>query len=267
MTIYIDLLFLINFSADYIILSIVNCRKGHNRFRKILISFIAGIYACFYPFYSETIFYNNLFKIVFYIGMITAIMIPCSKKEYLRGIIKGLFFSSLMCGIIYSILYALGITGIKDLYKLPTLIIFAGFVISYIVYKVFLKLYEKDISMDGYTLAITYNKKRVVLSCKPDTGNALSDPISNYPVIVADKTILKKIFGRDVSPVELCELVKPEKFKTISYKTISGTGIMFGFIPDKVTLNSKKISKIILAFAPEKLSSDALINPLTIKEG
>ncbi len=267
MTIYIDLFIIINFIADYTILSIANQKKGHNKIRKIIISFLACIYACFYIIFPHTIFYSSFFKLVFFAAMITAILLPCGKKEYFCGLLKGILSITLICGTVYSILYLTGNANISAFYKLPTSILLSCIAVSYIIHKAFIKISDKKLSLEGYTLSVTYNKKHIVLSCEPDTGNLLFDPVSDYPVIVADKTILNKLFGKDVRPINLCEVVKPEDFKTVPYHTISGSGIMFGFTPDKVMLNSKKLSKTILAFAPEKLSTDALINPLLIQEG
>lgn len=266
MTIYIDLFFLINFAVDYVILSISAQRRYFRKRRKIIISAAAGVYSCLYTVFPNSIFYGAFFKILFFVAMISALLIPCKLKEFVNGLICGILSAALICGTTYSLLLLTGFNG-AAFFRMPTAILISGTVIALLIYRLFAEMSKKKLSVNGYTLVITYNKKSAHLCCEADTGNSLSEPVSDCPVIVADKKILNKLFGKNVIPGNLCEFVRAEDFKVIPYHTISSSGIMYGFVPDKVTLNSKKISKTIIAFAPEKLNTDALINPLLIQEG
>ena len=97
-----------------------------------------------------------------------------------------------------------------------------------------------------------------------DTGNTLRDPISDMPVLVINEGVLKGLFSPSVTQNNLCEFVNPEDFRIIPYKTISDSGITYGFIPDKLLYENKEIKNTIVAVAPSPISSDALISPQII---
>ena len=97
-----------------------------------------------------------------------------------------------------------------------------------------------------------------------DTGNALKDPISDMPALVIDEKVLKALFSPSVTRNNLCEFVEPEDFRIIPYKTISNSGITYGFIPHKLLIEDKVIKDTIIAVSPAPINTDALINPQLI---
>ena len=97
-----------------------------------------------------------------------------------------------------------------------------------------------------------------------DTGNALKDPVSDMPVLVIDEKVLKSLFSPSVTRNNLCEFVQPEDFRIIPYKTISNSGITYGFIPHGLLIEDKIIKDTIIAVSPSPINTDALINPQLI---
>ena len=124
----------------------------------------------------------------------------------------------------------------------------------------------KRITLEQIILEITvfYMDKKIKMNGIVDTCNSLCDPISKKPVIVTDIEVLKKLFNESLFENNLCEFVKPEDFCIIPYKTISDNGILYGFKPEKVTIQNNAVNDVIIAVAPKKLENDALINPLII---
>ena len=96
------------------------------------------------------------------------------------------------------------------------------------------------------------------LQCKGkiDTGNALTEPFSGYPVIVLDR--------EKAPPLENY----PEKTRLIPFSTINGTGMLAAFRPDLLILTSgsthRKCTDVYIAVSQAPISSgefSALVNP------
>ena len=120
-----------------------------------------------------------------------------------------------------------------------------GFIVTYIAFKVVKNkivknqiIYEVEISIEDKTL-----KTRLLL----DTGNMLKDPISNSPVLVVEKNILKeiipaevleeteKILGGDVKRNEKYQ----KRLRIIPFSSIGKqNGIMIGIKADKVKVTN-----------------------------
>lgn len=105
---------------------------------------------------------------------------------------------------------------------------------------------------------ITVFRDGVTCDCNAqvDTGNSLREPFSNDPVVVIEKdTILR--------------LVPPEgnlNFRLVPYDTVSGSGVLKAFRPDRMTIyygkNIIQVSKVYIAVSETRLNgSEALLNP------
>jgi stage II sporulation protein GA (sporulation sigma-E factor processing peptidase) len=83
-----------------------------------------------------------------------------------------------------------------------------------------------------------------------DTGNALIEPISQYPVIVVESKSIKNILDNNIFN------------KTIPYNTINTIGSMKIFQPEEIRIKNKKISKVIIGICERNLSPDGSYNAI-----
>ena len=261
MTIYIDLFFMINFITDLIIVTLMCGARKTNIFRKILSAFFGSLYACLYFTTLPEYFFSLAAKSAVLAGMCAICFVPCRIKELIRYYVKALFISVFFSGAVLSVKAAISDTTSKEI---SDLVLAAGFCMGYLMLKYTVKTIKKHRPENEYRITVYHNNKKIILTGICDSGNSLCDPLSGLPVIIVDFNAIKKLFSGISSPQELCEFSDPKDFKAIPYKTIGSTGIVYGFIPNKILNGYGDEIKAIIAAAPIRLSTDMLYNPMLL---
>lgn len=265
MSIYLDVYFFINFLTDYIILTIAFGGNFLKIFRKLAASLLGAIYSCLFVLDTPDILFCFPLKLCVLGIMCATVCLPCSIKKFFNAFFAVFFTSLFVCGSVYGLqcLFSGGnmpVVGIGVNDVVLSLGIFLGYVLSKLCFSYF----KKQSMQNSRKIKIYYREKSVSAYAIIDTGNSLKEPISGCPVIIADEKILKKLLGEAVCAANLCEFVNPEDFRVIPYKTISGSGIIQGFIPEKIELANRDIENAVVAAAPIHIEADILLNPLLV---
>ena len=257
-TVYIDLLFLINCSMDflcfYIAAGIISVRL--NIPRTVAASVLGGIYAVLALFISV----NAPFTVVIDIVMCIIMCAIAFKKE------QGLIFSSL---VYFSVSMALGgfMTALFNLLNrmgFNKLIVEEGqedgisvwlFAMLALLGGLFTslggKFFKRRSAIKSVSVSIEHKNRKKVLSALVDSGNLLCEPISGRACIVVDIDAVA-----DIIPNEVLEIAKSERicrFDNVSPRilknirlvpthTATGEKMLVGFRADCVTLNTPERS-------------------------
>ena len=115
---------------------------------------------------------------------------------------------------------------------------------------------------------ITYRGNKVTLRALVDTGNMLSDPISGKSVIVVENKIASRLIGRIASvsgmrgDLDAMDEEDRLKLRLIPISTAAGESVLYAFLPENVTVTVKKKNKrrqmeIDALFAPSELALSA----------
>lgn len=196
MKIYVDLVILLNFFIDFLLLlsvSLLN-KKNASIIRLILASFIGGIsiISLFVPFNSITLF---LFKLFISIIMILVSFPFKTFKEFFSNLFYLYIVSIILGGFLYYLNNELS-------YKNMGLIFFHnGFSINWIIIvissPILLYLYVKNQRSykenyaNKYEVEITFlNNKKANITGFLDSGNNLYDPYYKRPIILISKSII-----------------------------------------------------------------------------
>ncbi len=272
--VYIDILFLINFSMDYLCIYI--CSKVLHRKMKLSGMVIASAIGGIYSVLSLFLPFSNWYALAIDVA-VCLIMCAVVYSEKGRGIGSFFLSSFLFIGIsmmtggcmtaIFNLLNKLDLPldqieadGIST-YMFAILAIIAG-IIS-------LKSGEfisRRSSVMECKLTITFCKKKFEFFGFSDSGNLVRDPISGKAVIFIDRKVLEKempisfmddfIKGK-IDPYSPCRNIR-----LISYKTASGSTIAAAVMPDSI--NAEFIDK---KGKNVSISLDALISPCEIGSG
>lgn len=261
MIIYIDLLFLINFTVDIIILSVVCLSYKVHILRRISAALTGSLYACLFVTDMPKIIFSFPVRLIVLIIMCTICFAPCRIKQLVSKSFLALTVSFFFCGIIYTLQ---GLFNIPHQENISDFLLAGGICAGYFSARLLISILKRSTSAEENCITVFYNNRQATLHGIYDSGNSLLDPISKTPVIIADVQALSHLFPGIKCPEDLCELVDPKDFKTVPYKTISDSGIVFGFLPTKIILNKHTAVNAIIAAAPNKLESDILINPLLL---
>ncbi len=215
MKIYLDVIFLLNFCFDFILLlSVSIILKRNISFKRILLgSFIGGIsiFSMFLRINSLTLFF---IKCLISLLMVLVTFSFKNIKYTLRNL-GYLYMNSLILG---GFLYFL---NTEFSYKHEGLVFYydglsINFIFLIIFSPIIIYIYVRQVKQlkENYELYhkvnIYYKDKIYKVNGYLDTGNKLIDPLTKKPVIVLRENIIKDI----------------SKYRFIPYKTIDGEGLI-----------------------------------------
>jgi stage II sporulation protein GA (sporulation sigma-E factor processing peptidase) len=298
MTIYVDIVFLINFIMNVFILWAVKIvsKKTTPFYRVIMGGFLMALLYLILIFFTIFDPWVNviLTNIILFVGVLTSFKIH-NLKEFCKiitlsyacafgigGVAIGLFFNSNINNILGS--------GINfSINNFSFKILFFSTSVFYILLKLFLN-WQVMVGLKKqifYDTKIFYEEEVISFRGLVDTGNSLTDPVSRMPVIIVEFDIIKDILPNEVKlafyekneknllfiqkiPIENIFL---KRLKIVPFTSLGqNNGMLICFKPDKIEIQKDKESKIvndvIVGIHNNKLSKNeeyrGLLNPKII---
>lgn len=282
MTVYLDIVLIENLCMNYIILFATGylLKKNMNHIRLVLSALLGGIYSILAYMQILEIYSNFLLKVILSVVMVYIAYNAKNIKQLTKELLFFYLISFVFGGCAFALLYFIkpqeilikngSFVGTYPL-KIAILGGIVGFTITVIAFKFTkAKFSKKDIYCK---ITIYFKEKSISTTALLDTGNMLKDPISQMPVIVVEKEILRKILpdiiinnlnkiiGGDV-PKEVYEDENLEyitKFRVIPFSSIGKTnGMLLGFKANKIVIKEddeeQTIENIIVGIYENKLS-------------
>ncbi len=251
MIIYIDVVFIINFILDLALLLTVNIAlKRYRQIRYMLLSSLIGevsLINLFIPLNSALL---CLFKLIIALIMvITAFGYKNIKYTfynalyfYMTSIILGGFLYFLKLEFSYkndNIIFYYGSLGLNYLFLI---------ILSPIILYVFIKSLKalKEIKNYYYSVLIMFDKtNKLKLTGFLDTGNRLTSPISNKPIILINKKLLKSEIN-----------IRSPMY--IPYNTVSGHSLLLVIKPYKIYINKKEIKNYLIGLTEDSFNLNGI---------
>ena len=247
MKIYLDLVMILNFAIDFIILlSVSLILKRNIKITRIMLgAFIGGI-SILFLFFNINSIVLFLFKVIISILMILTTFGFKNIKYTLVNILY-LYMSSIILG---GFLYLL---NLEFSYKHLGIIFFNnGLSINFIFLLIFspiiLYIYIKQTKNFRYNYSNYYNieiylkNKKYKYTAYMDSGNVLVDSLTKKPVILIDKRKL---------------LFNIKEFRLIPYMGVNGSDMIKVVKIDKLLFNNKEYNNILLGIM-DKISLDGV---------
>lgn len=250
MTVYIDLVCIINFIYDFLILLTVSFTLKRNRkIYNYILSSLIGVLSIFLLFLKINNIVLFLLKILISVIMIIVAFGYKSIKYTISNIIYFYMTSIVLAGFLYLIKEN---NSNFNLNYIVLLII--GPIILFIYYKSNKKL--KNTYSDYYKIKIVFDKIEYNLVSFYDNGNNLKDPVSRKSIIIVGNNRLEKIYNIR-SPVYVPVI------------TVKGTHLMKCFKPSYIILNDKKIYNYLIGESSIKFSDgvECLLNKSLKEDG
>ena len=236
MKVYLDLVMILNFFIDFILLltvSIVLKRKVNIK-RIILGAFLGGI-SILFLFFNINSFLLFIFKLIISILMV----IITFKYENIKYTLINILYLYITSIILGGFLYLL---NIEFSYKQVGIIFInnglsINFIILIIISPVILYIYIKQNKLLKYTYSNYYdvelikNNKSYKYIGYMDSGNVLVDSLTNKKVILIDK---RKI------------LFNIKEFRLIPYMGVNGMNMIKVVKIDKLIFNNKEYDNVLL---------------------
>lgn len=259
---YIDVLFLINFTMDFLVLSIV--RRGM-KYRLVRWRLILGaVFGAAWAVFAAAFLYLPVFleMAVTYLGVSTLMVMTAFDLKRPKDIIKGvlaLYFTALILGGLMNILYQHTKAGyyIEQILRgngngaIPLYQLFFIGAGAYFGIRVLLSWIPGLWKAKGniYEVTMHYRGKEKKVTALLDTGNRLFEPVSRRPVHVVTYEAVR----------ELCESVSEVVY--IPFGSVGkSNGVMPGIFLDEMEVRQgddvKIIEKPLIAICKKTLSAN-----------
>lgn len=284
-TVYVDLLFAVNFCMDFQCL-FLTARLLHRPFslkRALLSSALGALYACvalFIPANGGTAFWSDLFVGFLMCGIV---FLPQEEKKWRFLIPFSLYFgvSAAVGGLmsaISSLLSSLEYTPATNTGSSLSFFVlaFLGGLTTFL----WGRLCQRRAKGKCVKLHLEYGGGVLNLDAFVDTANHLCDPLGGRPVVVIDC-----VAARGLLPQELLEAAEKgmaglsmlppalaRRVRMIPAATVTGRGILLAIAPDKALLDAGRGAhevEILLTPAPLGESAEghrALVPPALLTE-
>jgi len=249
-TVYLDLIILLNFAIDLLLL--LGTEKMCGQFvplgRITLAAFLGGIYggACLLP--GMHFLGNIVWRTSCLCGM-SLIAFGFSRSAICKGIVF-VILSMALGGL------SVGFSGIDWAPVLGGCVLC---ILCYIAFRVWT-------GIDTYLpVELQYGNRCIQLTALRDTGNTLRDPITGRPVLIVSAEIADMLIG--LSKEQLCSPVDAigclPGMRLIPYKTVGQEGgFLLAMKLPKVRIGTWKGSALV-AFAPIVLNAEGKYQALT----
>lgn len=286
MTVYVDLILIQNIIMNYIIILTTGiiCKINIKQYRIICASIIGAIYAIVMYVMKLNIYNNQIMKIVLSACMVYIAFHSKNFKSLLKQVI--IFYLTSFCfgGATYYLLYCISPGLIKYIngtlvgtYPIKIAILggIVGFFITVISFNVIKNRFEqKDLL---YNVKIYYKEKNIGIKVILDTGNLLTEPITNTPVMIVEaskmKTFIPDNILKNIDAIltnnefnEITEEMR-SRFCIIPFSTVGKqNGIIVGFRPDYIKIYTDQKEevrkKIVIGIYNNEISKNGLYSGL-----
>ena len=237
MKIYLDLILIINFIIDYLLLyGTKKILKNKTSIKRILLGSIIGSISSLLLIYQNNIIIKILLSILI-------IIITFG----INNIIKNITYFYLLSIILGGTLYLFDLNIYKLNYQILLLI---SPILIYLYIKENIKY--KNIYLNNYIVEIYINNKLYKLEGMIDTGNELKDPYKKRSIILVNINLDYRQF----------------KYLFVPFNALNTQGIIPCIKPDKIIINNKIFTNYLIGLSKDKfhLNGVECILPNTIKE-
>lgn len=238
MTIYIDLVFLLNFCYDFLLLMCVSVvLKRHVKIRRIILGALFGTLSLIILFFKISNIWLFILKILS--GIVMCLI--CYSYKSFKYTINNLIYLYMCSVILAGFLYFLDLefsykhegfifyfTGLSINYIV--LLIIAPLILGLYIYQI--KKLKKKQNLYYKVKVVMKNNKEILLNGYIDSGNKLKDPITNKYVIIVEKRLINSRFIR--SPM------------LVPFKTINYNGFLKCFSPKYIMIDNKIYNNYLL---------------------
>lgn len=243
MEIYLDLVIVLNFLVDFLLILGTNRLAGNppGVGRAAAAAGVGAAYAaaCVLPGFS---FLSSILWRLVSLGLMAVIAFGWSSGALRRGVLF-VFLSMALGGI------ALGL-GSGGFWA----VIMAALGVAILCVVGFC---GRPGAQQYVDVDITHGNRRLRLTALLDTGNTLCDPVSGAPVLVADAASARKLLDLSAEqlahPVETLAGLRNCGLRLIPYHAVGQpAGMLLGLRVDQLQINGKK-QDMIVAFAPQMI--------------
>lgn len=266
--VYIDLLFILNLVANYLLLLGTGRVAGAvlRRWRIALGAAVGAIYAVL--LFVPGLEWLGLWPCKILSGIVMPLIAYGGERALLRVILLFFAASAGLAGLVMAV-ELLGGTGLTlqngvlySNFDLRLLLLL--FVVCYFVMSLFFRRTGRHSGRELITLAIQMDGGQVTLTALLDSGHTLTDPATNRPVVVADAQCLTKLLPSGVDPSQPVEGVKRCReagvtgARLVPYRAVGvDCGMLLALRAQSVKAGDRELGGLLVALSPTPVDDGA----------
>ena len=239
MIVYADVLFLMNFSLDYLILYLVS--KGIQRGNYLgLCAFCGGIYSVLSM--KISLLGEPFFQILWAVLITVFAFKPQTVRSFFQSIVLLFAVSFVVCGMLYAMISVTGRGKLINGAIYFDYSLWQFFLLTLVCRFFFFPVIQWILSVVTWKvekICILNQGKCVIIEGIVDTGCSLREPLTGFPVMVAEYEAISEVLSeefRDVLRYDSLDSV-PERIYQVPFSTVGKEkGMMMAFLPDSVTV-------------------------------
>ena len=274
MTVYADILVLLNFLVDYFLLALTAglLRQKISFFRQLIAALFGGFFALTIFLPEPPIFVRILLQIGSCAVMTGLAAAERKWRPYLR--FAAVFFA-VSCGYaggmlaLWYLLHPNGMVIHNSVvyFNISPLFLILFSVVSYFIILVVRGMIERSaVCAHRCTVTLFAEGRQIEVNAIADTGNSLEDVFGISEIIIADEAVAKALFGDNLQAESLLH-----RYRTLPCTTVSGTVLLDAWRCDKAHVIAEnrciELHSPIVAVSKTPLTDDysAIINPKIIE--
>ena len=266
MTVYADILVLVNFVVDYFLVSIA-ChflQKKPRLWRLILASFLGGVFSLYILFPQSNTIIQIFIQILMSMTLCAVAIGFKSAKSFLRSaaVLFGVNFAYSGAMIAVWIIfepYGMVINNSVVYFNISPIFLIVFSVVGYFAVVLLRKIFKKPFSDNTYcSVTLFCQNKSLALNGIADTGNSITDVFGVSEIFITDVGVVDELMSS--------EKLNPARYRKIPCSTVTGERLLEGYRIDsaKINFNNKdyKFKNPILAVSNVPLNEcEIIVNP------
>ncbi len=249
MKVYVDLVILLNFYLDFLLLVTTSIVLKRNiTLKRILLGTIIGSISILFLFYSISSILLFFFKLFIAIIMIISVFGYKDLKYTLNNLGYFYMISVILGGFLYYLNLEFSYTHIGLIFINKGISINAVFLI--LISPIILYIYYKQVKKFKTSYNLIYeveigfkSKEKLILKGFLDTGNKLKDPITNKPIILIQKGLVKE---------------NKEKIYYVPFHSLGNHNLLKCFKPEFIKIENKTYKNYLLGISDKKFNMDGV---------
>lgn len=271
MVIYVDMLLLVNFAADYFLLKATAAmlKQSVLLWRMLLSAALASLFSLYIFLPPSGVLLQLLVRIVFSVALTLCAFGFKGKNFFIKACLLFFLINCAFGGAMTAVynLFRPSKMAVRnsvvyfDISPLALILSSAAF---YAVISAVNLFFSRKEATEKCEVVFYINNKSKNFSALIDTGNTLRDPFLQSEVIIVNE--------KDIKPlIDSACVYDKSRFCLMPCKTVTGSGILYGFRLDSAVIKDKTksitLKKPIAIFSATDLEKDtALVNPDTVGE-
>jgi len=250
MKVYIEVVILINFIIDFILLiGVCLILRRQTNLKRLILSSLVGSITMLCMIYNI----DNLLLFVVKLFTSFVMVVICCGFKSIRYTLKNIFYLYTLSIILGGGIYLISIEIISKYNELNFLSngIYFNFILLLILSPLIIYVYVRQVKQIKNTYSNYYNidiylkdKTKTSLTGYLDTGNHLTDPYKNRPIILVNKNKIK--FSYD-------------NILLVPYDTLNNHGLLKCIVPDKIYIDKVGIkTNFLIGISEEKINIEGV---------